>query len=658
MSGKRGIPMRESDAFQNRPVSMNPKNNLLEIEEHMYILDDVEKPNVFRNMFPYSEIPKIPFNDRIVPHNMPKDIWITDTTFRDGQQSRAPYTTEQIVKIYDYLHELGGPNGMIRASEFFLYSKKDRDAVYKCMERGYKFPEVTSWIRASKEDFKLVKEIGMKETGILVSCSDYHIFLKLKMTRRQAMDHYLSVIRDCLEEGISPRCHLEDITRADIYGYVVPFCLELMKLMKEYQIPIKVRACDTMGYGVNYPGAVIPRSVQGIIYAIHTHAGVPHELIEWHGHNDFYKAVSNSTTAWLYGCSGVNTSLFGIGERTGNTPLEAMVFEYAQLKGDLNGMNTRVITELAEYYEKEIGYQIPPRTPFVGKNFNVTRAGIHADGLLKNEEIYNIFDTEKFLNRPVLCAISNTSGLAGIAHWLNTYYKLKGDKQVQKEVTDKFSLRGRVFHKLREDILSGKYQEHEELKEVAIGEEMGVSRTPVREAFRQLELEGLIQIIPNKGAYVTGITQKDVKDIYMIRSLLEGLCARWATEHITKEQMEEMEENVYLSKFHAQKGHLEQLAELDNRFHDILYEACDSKMLEHQLKDFHQYVLRVRKKTLASANRGPKSNEEHEQIMEAIKAGNADLAEQLAHQHMINAYDNMVKNGLNEAYAQQDKPQE
>ena len=220
----------------------------------MYILDDVQKPNVFRNMFPYSEIPKIPFNDRIVPHNMPKQIWITDTTFRDGQQSRAPYTTEQIVTIYDYLHRLGGPNGMIRASEFFLYSKKDRDAVYKCMERGYEFPEVTSWIRASKEDFKLVKEIGMKETGILVSCSDYHIFLKLKMTRRQAMDHYLSVIKDCLEEGISPRCHLEDITRADIYGYVVPFCLELMKLQEQYKIPIKVRACDTMGYGVNYPG--------------------------------------------------------------------------------------------------------------------------------------------------------------------------------------------------------------------------------------------------------------------------------------------------------------------------------------------------------------------------------------------------------------------
>lgn len=227
---------------------------------------------------------------------------------------------------------------------------------------------------------------------------------------------------------------------------------------------------------------------------------------------------------------------------------------------------------------------------------------------------------------------------------------MSSNYDVKQEVTDKYSLRGRVFHKLREDILSGKYAENEELKEVAIGEEMGVSRTPVREAFRQLELEGLIQIIPNKGAYVTGITEKDVKDIYMIRSLLEGLCARWATEHITPEQMEEMEENIYLSKFHAQKGHLEQLAELDNRFHDILYEACNSKILEHQLKDFHQYVLRVRKKTLSSKSRGPQSNEEHEQILLAIKAGDADKAEMLANRHMINAYNNMVKNGLHEAY--------
>ena len=419
--------------MEDRKVEMNQKTNLLQLEEHMYPLVDVASPNVFRNLFPYEEIPKIAFNDRIVPHHMPDDIWITDTTFRDGQQSRAPYTTEQIVTIYDYFHRLGGPNGKIRQCEFFLYSKKDRDAVYKCLEKGYEFPEVTSWIRASKKDFQLVKDIGLKETGILVSCSDYHIFYKMKMTRMQAMLHYLSIVRDCLEIGVSPRCHLEDITRADIYGYVIPFCLELMRLQEQYKIPIKVRCCDTMGYGVNYPGAVIPRSVPGIIYGIMTHAGVPSEQIEWHGHNDFYKAVSNSTTAWLYGASGVNCSLFGIGERTGNTPLEAMVFEYAQLRGTLDGMDTTAITDLAEYYEKEIGYRVPSRTPFVGRNFNVTRAGIHADGLLKNEEIYNIFDTDKFLNRPPLVAVSNTSGLAGIAHWINTYYHLDDDKKVSKD---------------------------------------------------------------------------------------------------------------------------------------------------------------------------------------------------------------------------------
>ena len=409
--------------MDNRSVRLNKKSNLLKLDEYMYPLVDTDKPNVFRNLFPYEEVPKIAFNDRIVPHEMPEDIWITDTTFRDGQQSRTPYSTDQIVHIYDAFHRLGGPKGIIRQCEFFLYSKKDRDAVYKCMEKGYKFPEITSWIRASKKDFELVKEIGLKETGILVSCSDYHIFYKMKMTRKQAMEHYLGVVRECLETGISPRCHLEDITRSDIYGFVIPFCLELMKLKDEYGIPVKIRACDTMGYGVNFPGAVIPRSVPGIIYGLKEHAGVPSELLEWHGHNDFYKAVNNSTTAWLYGASAVNSALFGIGERTGNTPLEAMVFEYAQLRGTLDGMDTTVITELAEYYEKEIGYHIPERTPFVGKNFNVTRAGIHADGLLKNEEIYNIFDTDKLLNRPVLVAVSNTSGLAGIAHWINTYYR-------------------------------------------------------------------------------------------------------------------------------------------------------------------------------------------------------------------------------------------
>lgn len=219
---------------------------------------------------------------------------------------------------------------------------------------------------------------------------------------------------------------------------------------------------------------------------------------------------------------------------------------------------------------------------------------------------------------------------------MNRAYETNGD------TSGNYSLRGKVFHKLREDILNGKYKENEELKEVAIGQELGVSRTPVREAFRQLELEGLIQIIPNKGAYVTGITPKDVHDIYMIRSTLEGMCAKLATEHITPEQLEELEENVYLASFHAEKGHMEQMAELDNRFHHILYASCDSKMLENLLEDFHQYVIRIRRRTL-STSRGKKSNEEHRQIMEAIKAHDPEAAERLANQHIINAYENIVQ---------------
>ena len=210
----------------NADLHMNPKTNLLEQAEFNYILQDVEKPNLYRQNFKYDEVPKIVFNRRLVPMEMPGEIWITDTTFRDGQQSREPYTTEQIVRLNEMLHRLGGPKGLIRQSEFFLYSKKDRDAAYKCMELGYEFPEVTSWIRASKKDFQMVKEMGMKETGILVSCSDYHIFNKLHMTRKQAIEHYLNVVRDCLEVGIRPRCHFEDITRGptsmDLWCHLCP----------------------------------------------------------------------------------------------------------------------------------------------------------------------------------------------------------------------------------------------------------------------------------------------------------------------------------------------------------------------------------------------------------------------------------------------------
>ena len=413
-------------------IALSNKTFKLEQDPYIYQLQDVQDPELFREMFPYTEAPKIAFNYRRVPENMPEDIFITDTSFRDGQQSRAPYTTEQMVHIYKLLHKLGGKHGMIRQTEFFVYSEKDRKALEKCMELDYEFPEITTWIRANKKDFELAKSIGIKETGILVSCSDYHIFHKMGLTRKEALDKYLGIVSDCIEAGLRPRCHFEDITRADFYGFVVPFANELMKLSRESGVPVKIRACDTMGYGVPYPGAALPRSVSGIIYGLMHYSDVPSEMIEWHGHNDFYKGVVNATTAWMYGASAVNCSLLGIGERTGNVPLEAMVFEYASLRGHLNGMNTQVITEIAEYIQNETGYDIPPMTPFVGANFNLTRAGIHADGMMKNPEIYNIFDTEAILNRPPKVSVTNTSGLAGVDFWVNSYRKKLGLDPIPK----------------------------------------------------------------------------------------------------------------------------------------------------------------------------------------------------------------------------------
>lgn len=144
---------------------------------------------------------------------------------------------------------------------------------------------------------------------------------------------------------------------------------------------------------------------------------------------------------------------------------------------------------------------------------------------------------------------------------------------------DNHSLSEKVFHKLQEDILSGKYAVDEELKEKTIGDELGVSRTPVREALRQLELQGLVTITPNKGAHVTGFSKEDLNDIYEIRSVMEGLCAKWAAKKATPEQIEELEEIVYLTEFHVSKGHSGQVFELDNKFHETLYQASGSKVL-------------------------------------------------------------------------------
>ena len=395
-------------------------------------LQEREQPQLYRELFPYTSICRTTFDEVLLAPRPAEQMRITDTTFRDGQQARPPYTVKQVAKMFDFLHRMGGKTGLITASEFFLYSAKDRKCIDVCRARGYRFPRVTSWIRANKEDLKLARDMEFDETGMLTSVSDYHIYLKLGKTRQQAMDMYLDLARQALEWGIIPRCHFEDVTRADIYGFCLPFAQKLMELSQQSGMPVKIRLCDTMGYGVPFTEAALPRSVAGIIYGLQHYSDVPSEHLEWHGHNDFYKGVANASTAWLYGACAVNCSLLGIGERTGNVPLEAMVFEYASLRGSLDGMDTTVITEIADYFKNEIGYNIPPMTPFVGSAFNVTRAGVHADGLMKDEEIYNIFDTRALLNRSAGVAVNSTSGLAGIAYWINDTYRLSGDKAVDK----------------------------------------------------------------------------------------------------------------------------------------------------------------------------------------------------------------------------------
>ena len=409
-------------------------------------LVNVDKPNLYEDIFDFDNVPSIKFDGKIyeeidgqvvefdTAEAVKRDLFITDTTFRDGQQARPPYTVEQTVRLYDLIAKLGGPNGVVRWSEFFLYNVKDRKAVEGCLELGHKFPLVTGWVRPNKGEFKLVTQMGLVETGMLSSCSDYHIFYKLRKNRQQIMDEYLEMVEHAISEGVRVRCHLEDVTRADMDGFVIPFVQKVMDMADQAPEELKprIRLCDTLGLGISYPGAALPRSIPKLVYKMIHECGVPHDRLEWHGHNDFHKVHINAATAWLYGCNALNTTLFGFGERTGNPPMEGAIIEYMGLKGTTNGIDTNVITEIAEYYAEHIGAEIPANYPFVGRDFNMTRAGIHADGLSKYEHVYNIFNTTKLLGKPPRVAITDKSGVDGVALWVNNRLGLTGDEKASK----------------------------------------------------------------------------------------------------------------------------------------------------------------------------------------------------------------------------------
>jgi isopropylmalate/homocitrate/citramalate synthase len=398
-------------------------------------------PAYFRHTFPYDLPPLARFEADAVPLAPAPEIWITDTTFRDGQQSRAPYTPEQIADLFRLLARLGGPRGMIRQSEFFLYTEKDRRAVELCQEQGLRFPEITGWIRASLDDYRLVQAAGLRETGILASISDYQIYRKLASDRQTVLDGYVRVVEAALADGVVPRVHLEDATRADVQGVVVPFARRLMELGAQAGIQVKIRYPDTLGVGIPHPNAALPRGIPRLTAALRQDAGVPPEALEFHGQNDFDSIIPNGVSAWLYGAAANNGTLLGIGERSGNTPIESLVFWLISLTGDTHDMDTRALTDIADYYRR-IGEPVDVRLPFVGENFNVTRAGIHADGLIKDEEIYNPFDTGRLLGRPPKVAITDKSGAAGVLMWMRDQRPLlaegltKHDARIRRLVSE------------------------------------------------------------------------------------------------------------------------------------------------------------------------------------------------------------------------------
>ncbi len=431
-----------------------------------YPLQNVDQPNLIEDMFPHTLPPRILFDGKIVEEingkrvefdpqqALKRDLCVTDTTFRDGQQARPPYSLEQQVKLYEMLARLNGTSGVIRQTEFFLYTKNDRAALDACRSLGYKFPEVTGWIRANKGDFRLVKEAGLKETGMLTSASDYHIFTKQRQTRQQAFDQYIEVVEAAFEAGIRPRCHLEDVTRSDWEGFIFPFVQKVMKLGEQVgeNLKPKIRLCDTMGFGITYPGAKPPRSVPKLIWYMNNECGVPPERLEWHGHNDFHKVLINACSGWLYGCNAANGTLFGYGERTGNPPLEGAIIELCSLRGNTMGMNLCMITEIADYM-RSIHFPIADNYPLVGRDCFTTKAGIHADGMRRGERIYNIFDTEALLGRPPKVDITDKTGVDGIVVWVNTFLGTKGTKdqvgkldvfKIQKWVMDQYNVGGRL----------------------------------------------------------------------------------------------------------------------------------------------------------------------------------------------------------------------
>ena len=357
---------------------------------------------------------------------------ITDTTLRDGaQDSRiALFPHGARIKYYDLLHKLDNGTGTIYAVEAFIYQKRDAWTIEKLLERGYEFPKVTTWTRATPKDIKLLVELSqgrIKETGMLASASDHHIFDKLGFrSKEEAIEKYLQPIETALENDIIPRIHLEDCTRADIYGWVIPFMQRALDLSKGIA---KFRICDTIGWGIPDPYAALPWGIPRLFTVIREETGAE---LEFHGHNDFGLATANSIMAWRYGGTKVNVAFGGLGERTGNTSLEQMIAALIRYKGD-PGLDLTALEEMKNLIHNEVT-PLPDRAPIIGEVFT-TSAGIHQAGVAAQADapgglIYLPFEASMFGRDTVeLSRVGSLSGSEGLVSILNRAMEERGSEQ-------------------------------------------------------------------------------------------------------------------------------------------------------------------------------------------------------------------------------------
>ncbi len=303
-------------------------------------LQDPAQPSLFPEIFPDGQPARVAFDGRVVAPNPPMDIWAVDTTFR-----AASLPPDAAAALYALLHRLGGPKGVVRQCEFPVGTDAEREVLGRCLTGKREFPEPTAWIRdGGKEELRVLAGLGVKEAGFGAPCSDRAIYLERHLTRKEAAHRHLEIVDHLLAAGVVPRVHLEDATRADLFGFLVPFSRTLMERAREAEVPVKLRLCDSLGLGVPYEGAAPPRAVQRLVQALSEEAEVPSEWLEWESGNACPRAIPNAAGAWMSGVSACAGALQGLG---GAADLQALLAEVAGLKGELNGLKLEAATEAA-----------------------------------------------------------------------------------------------------------------------------------------------------------------------------------------------------------------------------------------------------------------------------------------------------------------------